>query len=94
MLKTLEFNRTTENEIKRFLEECEGFNAKNMSDCAVYAFFQGKGLGTQRVMSGRHGDDLHQLILPYNSLFRIVKNGKSFLVGMVDNRNLGKFYQG
>ena len=94
MLKEIEFNRTTENEIKRFLEECESFNAENMSDCTVYAFFQGKGLGAQRIVSGRHGDDLHQLIIPYNSLFKIVKNGKSFPVSVVDNRNIGKFHQG
>ena len=94
MLKTLEFNRTAENEIQRFLEECESFNGKNMSDCAVYAFFQGKGLGAQRVLFGKPGDDLYQLIIPFDTIFRIVRNGESFPVSTVDNRNVGKFSQG
>lgn len=91
MHKKILLSDDSKREILDFLEECEWFNGKNMSDCSVYVHFQGSGLGASSVSFAVDGSFLGYAILPYKTFFRIERNGKVFNVRLIDNRNYGKF---
>ena len=93
MLKTKKFNRTTENKIQRFLEECERFSGKNIPDCEIFIFFQKEGLDSARITGQIIGQGVSQAIFPCQYTFHIKQNGKKFSVDAIDNRNLAKFIQ-
>jgi len=93
MLKTEEFNRTTENKIQRFLEECERFSGKDIPDCEVSIFFQKEGLDSTRTTGQIIGQGVSQAIFPCKFSFQINQGGRMYSVNAIDNRNISKFIQ-
>lgn len=91
MLKSNRFDRATENEIQRFLEECESFSQEEALRSDVLVFYQTDAYSSHGTTISRSGEEPCRVIFPFQSMLRIEYRGHFFSVNAIDNRSSKRF---